>query len=79
MIGASPSLVTAVCVLTGMLGANFGKLVLNGMNIKSPCARGVATGVSRVFHLWFGVKGNGPDHSMQFINPTTFQPPNPKP
>lgn len=44
MIGASPSLVTAVCVLTGMLGANFGKLVLNGMNIKSPCARGVATG-----------------------------------
>lgn len=46
MIGASTSLVTAVCVLTGMLGANFGKVILNAIGCKSPCARGVATGGS---------------------------------
>lgn len=44
MIGASAPLVTASCVLTGMLGANFGKVILNGMGCKSPCARGVSTG-----------------------------------
>jgi len=43
-IGAATSLVTAAVVITGMLGANFGQSILNGLGIKSNCARGVATG-----------------------------------
>ncbi|EKX46332.1 hypothetical protein GUITHDRAFT_138411 [Guillardia theta CCMP2712] len=43
-IGASTAFVTAATVITGMLGANFGKTILDGLKVKSSCARGVATG-----------------------------------
>jgi len=44
MMGASAPLVTANCVVTGMLAANFAKIIMGALHVDSACARGVATG-----------------------------------
>eukprot|EP00188_Purpureofilum_apyrenoidigerum_P002731 Plantae.Rhodophyta-Purpureofilum_apyrenoidigerum.ctg27937.p1 GENE.Plantae.Rhodophyta-Purpureofilum_apyrenoidigerum.ctg27937~~Plantae.Rhodophyta-Purpureofilum_apyrenoidigerum.ctg27937.p1 ORF type:complete len:497 (+),score=61.37 Plantae.Rhodophyta-Purpureofilum_apyrenoidigerum.ctg27937:114-1604(+) len=46
IIGADVGLALSVVVLTGLMGANFAKIVLDTFNINDPAARGLATGSS---------------------------------
>lgn len=46
MIKADPSLAATIVVVTGLLAANFGRAVLDALNIRSPVARGLAMGAA---------------------------------
>jgi putative effector of murein hydrolase len=46
MLGGDLSIAAAVVCLTGILGASYGKLVLNALNINDPLLRGLAIGSS---------------------------------
>jgi len=45
-LSADIGLCLSVVVLTGLIGANFGRLLLDIFKIRDPAARGIATGAS---------------------------------
>jgi len=46
MIKADPPLAATIVVVTGLLAANFGRAVLDALNVHSPVARGLAMGAA---------------------------------
>jgi len=46
MLGADISLAVVMVVLSGLIGANFGAAILDGMGVKDPVARGLGIGAA---------------------------------
>jgi len=50
-LSADIGLCLSVVVLTGLIGANFGRLLLDIFKIRDPAARGIATGARYIYSL----------------------------
>ncbi|CAM9361700.1 unnamed protein product [Heterosigma akashiwo] len=46
LVGADVSVAVALVVATGIIGANFGRKLLDALKVEDPVARGLAMGVS---------------------------------